>query len=410
MTLPELTAIYPPGTFLAPRLEDPSAKWVPSDLHAVEFMTANLIACAGGFPMLVHKAAMSPDGLELMERCGVNIGSAIETYETPDDYHNALMRRIEDGQTAVFVYPSSVQLPEKKAALVASDCLAHLNNKQNIAQLSGPENIPRRRTIDNGSRDQRDTLVAPIALKIATNEPNAGGLDVAICRRRRHIDRALSRFADAETLIAEELIEAVRNWCVQFAVTADGTVCEIGATEQICIRSGIHAGNLYAVDASPEENVLTIGRSIAEAGSKLGFRGLCGFDILLDRHGKAFVIDLNFRPVSSSAFLYEALRRSNLGTGARFARLAFCRSEGTLAQMIRRCDQGFRDGWIIPLATFEPEFGGLKGGTARMRLMIVADSLKVLHRREQSLAGCGVDFVHMPNRFEQLKHWFRNVI
>ncbi|MDA4848003.1 hypothetical protein [Hoeflea poritis] len=409
MSLPALSTIYRPGTFLAPRLEDASAQWVPSDRSTVEFMTANLMACAGDFPMLVHKATMSPDGLELMDRCGVEVGSAIETYETPSQYRDALLKRIREGQTAAYVYPSGGKGTDG-GALVDDQCLEFLNNKQNIAQLAGSGNVPQRTLIDNGNRGQLDSLTVPIALKIATDEPNAGGFDVAICRRRRHLDRALVRFRQAQTLIAEELIDEVRNWCVQFAVMADGSVCELGATEQVCMSGGIHAGNLYRADTSPAENVTSIGRSIAQAGSKLGFRGLCGFDILVDRLGKAYVIDLNFRPVSSTAFIYEATRRNNINKGARIARLAFCRSEGTLAQMIRHCDHGFREGWAVPLATFEPRRGGFDSETARMRLMIIAEDHKTLRKREQSLKACEIDFVRLPSSLDRMKRQLRNLI
>ncbi|MAZ19283.1 MAG: hypothetical protein CL535_23530 [Ahrensia sp.] len=395
-----LDEIYPRDTFLAPRLAHKNARWAPSDTHSVEFMTANLIACAGNYPMLVHKAAMSPKGLDIMDRCGVDIGSAIEVYETPDGYDAAFKRRHLDGEKAILVFPAVNEPGE--GLQVESNCLEFLNNKSNIAQLAGADNVPHQQLIDLVNSADRPSIKTPIVLKIATDEPNAGGLDVAVCRKRRQLTRALKRFAEVETLIAEQFIEATHNWCVQFAVLPDGTSREIGSSQQICMRNGIHSGNLLA-DERPSSEVMRLARSVAEAGSRLGFRGLCGFDILTDYRGKPYVIDLNFRPVSSAAFVLEMQRRKMRTKSSQFARLAFCKADASLEETIRRCRKGFDEGWLIPLATFDPEYGGLDPGPARLRVVIVGDSRKALHERERSLAACGIEFFRMPTRWDTIR-------
>ncbi|MHA1190307.1 MAG: hypothetical protein ACTSSQ_07645, partial [Alphaproteobacteria bacterium] len=218
--------------------------------------------------------------------------------------------RCKAGEKAAFTYPLDGELSENIAPLVDFESLRYLNNKTNIPQLAGARNTPHRRMLNAGNQAELDTLSTPVALKVATDDPNAGGLDVAICDKPRHLIRALAQFANAETLIAEERIDAAENWCIQCAVLPDGTVCDIGASRQICLRNGIHAGNLIQPSSEPDAAVLSIARAIAQAGSARGFRGLCGFDILIDPNGKAFVIDLNFRPVSSAAFVQVAALRS----------------------------------------------------------------------------------------------------
>lgn len=410
MTLPTLDAIYPPGTFLAPRREDDGPAWAPTDRQMAEFMTANLAACAGRLPMLVQKGAMSPLGLATMERCGVEIGSAVEVYETPQDYGLAIDRRLRNGERVAYVYPPEGHQPDDGSVLVNLETLRFLNNKLNVGRLAGPENAPARRLVDLANRDDRGALSPPIVLKVATDEMSSGGLGVAICRRGRHLRRALARFASAEAAIAETLVEATQNWCIQYAVLPDGGVREMGASEQVCLRNGVHAGNLLDADRSPPAEAVSLGRAIAMEGSRLGFRGVCGFDILVDRRDRPFAIDLNFRPVSSTGFVYEIRRRQSRSVASRLARLAFLSSGESLARMLQRCEDGLDEGWLVPLATFDPDYGGLGPGPARLRVAILADDRGTLHRREALVASRGMDFHRTPTRLDEIRARFRALI
>ncbi|MEM6460923.1 MAG: hypothetical protein AAF724_03315 [Pseudomonadota bacterium] len=410
MRLSSLDGVYPEGSFLAPRLRLTDAKWMPSDLHTIEFMSGNLIACAGDFPMLVHKAAMSPDGLGIMADCGVEVGTAIEVYDSPQHYDSMVRRRIENGEKAAFVYPEEAMHLDNGASLIDTKCLEYLNNKDHIEALAGAQNVPGRRTIRINGGIASQSFGLPIVLKIATDEPNAGGLDVAVCRKNRQLARAIERFSGAEKLIAEDYIDAVQNWCIQFVVLPDGAVKDFGASQQVCMRNGLHAGNLLTFGEEPPANTVRVGRAIAQEGSRLGYCGVCGFDFLIDRRGKGLVIDLNFRPVSSTAFVIEAIRRRNPSGEPRHARLAFCTAKEALPRMIQLCRDGFDEGWLIPLATFDPHYGDLEPGPARLRLMILAHDLKTLRKREQRLASRGIDFFPLHGGWEAFKQRFAGLI
>lgn len=409
MNPPTLDAIYPAGTFLAPRREDDGPAWAPAEAHSTEFMTANLIVCAGGLPMLVQKAAMSPAGLAAMERCGVGIGTAIEVYGTPGDYDLAVERRQRRGETAAFVHCPASGRSSRAPTLVEAERLRYLNDKRNVARLAGAENVPARRLVDLTDPAERAALKVPIVLKAATDEPGAGGADVAICHGRRHLRRALSRFSGVEKAIAESYVDAAQNWCLQYAVLPDGAVRDMGASEQVCMRNGVHAGNLLVADRSPPPAAVSLGLAIAAEGSRLGFRGVCGFDILVDRGGKPYAIDLNFRPVSSTAFVHETLRRKTGSGAGHLARLAFCQSDCSLPTMIERCAPGLRDGWLVLLATFDPEHGGLGAGPARLRVAILADDRRTLRRREAALAASGIEFFRTPTRWGSILAGFKTL-
>jgi hypothetical protein len=403
MTLPTLDAIYPPGTFLAPRREDDGPTWAPAVPHMTEFMTANLIACAGRFPMLAHKAAMSPLGLATMERCGVEIGSAIEIYGTPHDYDLAIERRLRRGETVAYVYCPGSEQPTREPTLVGFDCLRQLNDKRNTPHYAGPENVPPRRSVNLRMEAERRSLRTPVVLKIPENPMSSGGLDVAVCHSRRQLRRSLRRFADAEFAVAETYVDAAQNWCIQFAVLTDGDVMDLGASEQLCLRKGIYAGNLLAADRSPPAAAMSLARAIAREGSKVGFRGICGFDILVDRQDKPFAIDLNFRPVASTAFVYEVIRRRAQAGASRLARLAFLKSDTPFPRLVQLCEDGFCEGWLVPLTTFDPEHGGLGPGPARLRVAILADDRRTLHRHEALLASRGIEFFRTPTRWDEIR-------
>jgi len=81
----------------------------------------------------------------------------------------------------------------------------------------------------------------------------------------------------------------------------------------------------------------------------------------------------------------------------RHARFAFCLFAGSLRELIRCCRDGFREDWLIPLATFDPDYGKLGPGPARLRLMILADDMRTLRHREKLLASRGIEFARMPS-------------
>ena len=103
------------------------------------------------------------------------------------------------------------------------------------------------------------------------------------------------------------------------------------------------------------------------------------------------------------------MRKARSGAG-RLARLAFCRYDGSLDRLIQRCEDGLDEGWLVPLATFDPNLGRLGSGPSRMRLAILADDRRTLHRREAWLVARGIDFFPTPTRWDDIRARLRGLI
>ena len=63
---------------------------------------------------------------------------------------------------------------------------------------------------------------------------------------------------------------------------------------------------------------------------------------------------------------------------------------GRLDDMLRACRPFIDRGWLVPIATFDPEFGGLGHGDARCRSLLFGDSAADIAAREKDLASIGV--------------------
>ena len=78
-------------------------------------------------------------------------------------------------------------------------------------------------------------------------------------------------------------------------------VTYLGTAYQITDKYGFYAGNENVHDVP--QQVIDAGREIMENGVKLGFFGVAGFDLLLDKNDDVFAIDLNFRQNGSTSML-----------------------------------------------------------------------------------------------------------
>src|SRR5699024_9286099 len=107
-------------------------------------------------------------------------------------------------------------------------------------------------------------------------------------------------------IIIEQKIQEIANYCVQFACKKDGEIHYIGTSEQITDKYGHYSGNQNVQDVP--ESVIQASKEIMEIGVEKGYIGIAGFDLLLDKHGDIFVIDMNFRQNgSTSMFLIDLL-------------------------------------------------------------------------------------------------------
>lgn len=134
-----------------------------------------------------------------------------------------------------------------------------------------------------------------------------------ICYNNQDLAKAKKRIKDAteatEQLIIEQKIEAVQNYCVQFAYSEDIGIQYLGTARQLTNEYGFYNGNENVEDVP--QHVIDAGREIMSIGVSLGFFGVAGFDLLLDEHNDVYAIDLNFRQNGSTSMLLLADELTN---------------------------------------------------------------------------------------------------
>ncbi len=399
-----LSHLYAPGTFLAPRLMEEVRAWSAGTPATFEFLTGLHLTIAGDMPAIVHRSAVTPSGVAALRDQGLTVPDEIDAYDSRDDYIRAVHARAGRGQTAAFVYSNPPGVFDATPAGVPNRVLQYLNNKANLDAITPPDGLlPRAPMPVRNGRIVRNRPY-PFVLKVASDDPNAGGKDVRICRHPLDLLRAERRLDGAETLIAEDFLAAPQNWCIYFAIRPGHAPAYLGACEQICSRAGQHLGGYTFADRGPPASAIELCRAIARSGADLGYRGLTGIDVLIDRSGRAFAIDPNFRPAASTGMVQHFGRLSR-ERGHACGRVAFCGYAGSLEGFLAGCRPGLKEGWLVPLALADAAVPSLKSTTSFGQFVILGDSPAHIARREALLlrANIGIFGVKRPLRDRLLR-------
>jgi hypothetical protein len=394
VALKTLAEIYGSGVFLAPKKFHSEGDWTAISAGGGDFSGGLLLSCAGKMPVLAHRSLLSPWGLAAMVDAGLSITAEVEEYGDEEEYLAAVRRRAGEGEVPAYYFPNPHGVLTDVAPLVDNTVHRLLNNKGAFGEYVDASLIPPRRVLRSPDVHTIRRLPLPVVLKVATDEPNGGGKGVLVCEKKRHLERAAKQFAGVSTLLAEHFLDAAENWAVQCAVARDGSVHIEGATRQVTGRSGIFAGNFKDRRQHPPDSVLDVAGAAAKAGARLGYRGICGFDLLVDRTGKAFLIDPNFRPTWSTPFLFHC-DRLLVERGGDCARFVICRRPGGLDRFLACCRKNFDAGWLIPIATFDPHYGGLGNDNSLIVMMVIGRDRREIEMREKQLLRMGVAFTSM---------------
>ena len=389
-----LADIYGPGVFLAPRKFHVEGDWTAIGTAGGDLKSGLLLSSAGKIPLLAHRSVLSPWGLSAMADAGLTIEAEVEEYRGEAEYFAAVRRRARDGEVPAYYYPNPPGVLADVAPFVDNALHRLLNNKGAFGPHVDASLMPPRRVLHNPGADEIRGLPLPVVLKVATDEPNGGGRGVLVCEKKRHLDRAAKQFAGVSTLLAEDFLDAAENWAVQCAVARDGTVQIEGASRQVTSRSGIFAGSFKDRHQRPPDSALKVAEIAAKAGADLGYRGLCGFDLLVDRTGRAVLIDPNFRPTWSSPFLFHCDQMLD-GRRGDCARFLTARWPGRLDRFLAVCRKGIDAGWLIPVCTSDPRYGDLDASDAVVIMMVIGSDRREIESRERQLLRTGLAFTSM---------------
>ena len=387
MTLDE---VYGTNCFLAPRIWEEASRWLTADLLAIEHSTAQWLPCAGRMPVVVHRGGLARAGLSAMRDSGLTLPDTIVSYRTRDEYIDIVRRMMAEAGRAVTPYWSPEDVVPAAGMWIDPSLLRWLNNKASMEQLVPPAALARRARVSKNQLGRKLfwSTSLPTVIKVATDLPNGAGADVAILHRRHRIPRVCRRLRDASELILEEFLNISRNFGLLYAIGNNGEIRYLGGSEQICDRKGAYCGGLIDDSFPPPLEAVELGHQIARNGAHLGYRGLAGFDIVITRDERVLALDLNFRPVATTAqiLLQDGLRKARK---FRVSRLAFCGFEGALERALSLCRPFIEAGWLILLSSFDPLEGGLGKGKALARFLILGGDRAEVESREAVLQNLG---------------------
>ncbi|ATN02234.1 L-aspartate--L-methionine ligase LdmS [Staphylococcus capitis] len=287
-----------------------SNPWLKPDEHQSNFLTGRELLIANRFPVIVHEASVTEKLAYLFKLVGKQIPTHIYKFNNKETYEELLQTLAhKDGKKIYFQYIHDEDILEKEYYALNKDIFVALNNKSRIPEWTNNKYLPDREIVPIEEFETRiKSWSYPFVIKPGDDLPTAGGYGVMICYNDQDLEQAKIRIKEAteatDYLIIEQKIEAVNNYCVQYAYAPDLGIKYLGTAQQLTNEYGFYNGNENVNDVP--QHVIDAGKEIMEIGVSKGFFGVAGFDLLVDKNNDVFAIDLNFRQNGSTSMLLLA--------------------------------------------------------------------------------------------------------
>lgn len=185
-----------------------------------------------------------------------------------------------------------------------------LNDKINRPDYIPSEYIPQvYKKFSNGKNffDYEWAEKLPTVVKVCSSSAGDG---VRICSTLEDVEKAKNDFKNIDgTIFLEEFIYSVHNLGVQFGIPQDPTqeIDIIGHNEQRTGPNGEYLGGMINLNhhiPHVDEIYRVMKEEILPNVRAMGWYGVGGLDVLIDKEGKFFFIDTNFRMTAAFAFVY----------------------------------------------------------------------------------------------------------
>jgi hypothetical protein len=349
------------------------------------------VGILGDLPALVHRGADTPVLRTLLDRSGVKVPTGLATYGSVDEGIEMLRAAVASGRKPVLQHVPPAALPFESVTGTRT-VLERLNDKALLAAFVPPAFVAERRVVPLASLDPATPPALPIVAKACAPTGSGGGNAVRICRTAEDWARALSHFraraGDLHDVVLEEYIEFERTWCINLAIAPDGCAWRpLGDTVQVVSPSGQYVGSWHGRDfaAPPEAAPLTA--ALAEAARALGFRGIAGFDCGIDRTGRLFAFDLNFRLNASTPLLLlagHAAARAGHAPATRLLRLT-CRAP--IAEIQRTVGPLVDRGEATMVGLFDGSLHAERPPWSRLVVILPGADAQAIEARAQALAA-----------------------
>jgi len=185
---------------------------------------------------------------------------------------------------------------------------AWLNDKNNMEHYIASNMLPKRYGVYKSGAEfasKYTSLSLPVVIKASSSSSGDG---VYLCRKQEDLDIAAAKLKRLNgTVLAEQLIDIKKNYGMHFGIPADATkpIDLLGINEQIVTDEGAFLGGIIRSREIPDElaqAAVWLRDKILPAVREMGWHGIGGFDVLIDKDNNAYFIDCNFRMTGMSAY------------------------------------------------------------------------------------------------------------
>jgi hypothetical protein len=369
------------------------------DPDARAAMTGGSLTVAGRMTTICDARVTGPTAQRLWELAGMDSPSPVRTFHAESDYNATLRQLADDGRQLVFqhVHPPG-EVPETLYA-IPPGLLADLNDKAKLKHFVPIEFVAPRTVVPASELQDLAQTVGNrrIVLKAGGPFPSGGGGCVVIVRDSGDWDKARSILGFAESIVMEELLDVRDNFCLNYF--SEGASSHLlGASRQITDREGGYLGNWFEPESPPPDAAIAVGHTIMQTAISLGYRGIAGFDMVVDREDRLWVIDLNFRLNGSTPALMWGQSLWNSRPAMRAMKYISVTSVPVNGHILCTLESLVQSGYLFPLGVCErfDAFAGLR--MLDLRILLFGESASGVRRAEKTLLRSTARAVDLPPR------------
>lgn len=227
-----------------------------------------------------------------------------------------------------------------------------------------------------------DSLTMPCIAKLSHGYAGLGNFIIKDANDEAEMRSELQKHWPDAKLVFNSLIEnIVGDYGVQFYLHSDGTAVWIGLTQQHFNDANRWCGGSYSQNLQTEllEPFQPIVTATADYLHNEGYHGLVGIDILRDKSGECFLVDVNPRLTGITPFLMASRMFSADEGFAEGVYMASYRFAGTLEELVKTADS-FEDCRMMVLSAFED-----KNGTKPLTICHLSVSSRSKQRNKEIL-------------------------
>ena len=200
--------------------------------------------------------------------------------------------RLREDKTYITSFPFETLTPDQQ--VIDPDTLYHLHSKAAIAEVPCSQAAV------------YDKVEFPCVLKLSHGYAGLGNFFIRKPSDYQAAQAQLkSQWPDAPLIINQLLTDIIGDYGVQFYLDKKGKMTWLGFTQQVFNETGKWTGGVFNAEIQDQLHgkFLNIAESAAEYLHQKSYFGVVGIDILEDKTGQCFLVDINPRLTGITPFL-----------------------------------------------------------------------------------------------------------